>query len=192
MSITTPPLRDRREEIPALVQFFLEKYSARFQRPMTELSRATIDTFMQYDWPGNVRELENVIQRAIILGPDFQGWTPLVPRRGERRSAPNERRQSLRQPVQPAAAPTPPPALPAPAPAPAPEPPAEIRSLKVVGRNAARAAEREMMLHMLQRTRWNRKEAAGILGISYKAMLYKIKEHHLDDPLTAPDPPTRG
>jgi two-component system, NtrC family, response regulator AtoC len=190
VSITTPPLRDRREEIPALVQFFLEKYSARFQRPMTELSRATIDTFMQYDWPGNVRELENVIQRAIILGPDFQGWTPLVPRRGGRRSAPNERRQSLRQAVQPAAAPTPPPAPPVPAPV--PEPPAEIRSLKVVGRNAARAAEREMMLHMLQRTRWNRKEAAGILGISYKAMLYKIKEHHLDDPLTAPDPPARG
>ena len=62
------------------------------------------------------------------------------------------------------------------------------QSLKLVGRTAARAAEREMMLRMLNRTRWNRKEAAGILGISYKALLYKIKEHRLDDPLTDPVP----
>ncbi len=60
------------------------------------------------------------------------------------------------------------------------------------GRNAARAAEREMMLRMLHRTRWNRKEAAGILGISYKAMLYKIKEHGLDGPVTARALPARG
>ncbi len=85
--INMPPLRDRREEIPALVDFFLAKYAAHYNRPQTELSRATLDTLMQYDWPGNVRELENVIQRAIILGPDFQGWTPLVMRRGERRAA---------------------------------------------------------------------------------------------------------
>jgi two-component system response regulator AtoC len=70
----------------------------------------------------------------------------------------------------------------------------DAHSLKLVGRNAARAAEREMMLRMLNRTRWNRKEAAGILGISYKALLYKIKEHRLDDPLTdpVPIPTTRG
>ena len=63
-----------------------------------------------------------------------------------------------------------------------------------MGRNAARAAEREMMLRMLNRTRWNRKEAASILGISYKALLYKIKEHRLDDPLTdpVPSPTARG
>jgi two-component system response regulator AtoC len=68
----------------------------------------------------------------------------------------------------------------------------EPTSLKVIGRNAARAAERELMLRMLHRTRWNRKEAAEILGISYKALLYKIKEHRLDDPLTDPDPPGTG
>ena len=72
------------------------------------------------------------------------------------------------------------------------EPVEDIRSLKLVGRNAARAAEREMMLRMLHRTRWNRKEAADILGISYKAMLYKIKEHGLDEPVTARDLPARG
>ena len=186
--ITVPPLRERREEIPQLVAHFLEQYSVHYNRPRTQLSPETLDALLQNDWPGNVRELENVIQRAIILGPDFQGWTPLAPRRGERRYSGVERRKGLRQPgaVQAPAAPPPP------VPARAAEPASDIRSLKTVGRNAARAAEREMMLRMLHRTRWNRKEAAGILGISYKAMLYKIKEHGLDDPITAPDPPARG
>ena len=53
-------------------------------------------------------------------------------------------------------------------------------SLKEVGRTAARQAERDLILRMLTRTRWNRKEAAEILGISYKALLYKIKENGLD------------
>jgi two-component system response regulator AtoC len=186
--ITVPPLRDRREEIPSLVRFFLEKYSAHYNRPETRLSPETLDTLMQYEWPGNVRELENVIQRAIILGPDFQGWTPLAPRRGERRYSGVESRAGARRPGVAEAAGTPQP----PVPAPAPEPPSDTRSLKIVGRNAARAAEREMMLRMLHRTRWNRKEAAGHLGISYKAMLYKIKEHGLEDPVTAPDPTAPG
>jgi len=64
---------------------------------------------------------------------------------------------------------------------------ADKHSLKLVGRDAARAAERELMLHMLHRTRWNRKEAASMLGISYKALLYKIKEHKLDDPISDQD-----
>jgi len=180
--IALPPLRERREEIPALVRHFLAKYSAHYNRPGTELSRATLDLFMQHDWPGNVRELENVIQRIVILGPESPSWNPLMPRRGERRSAARERRQAPR-PVDLSPPPAP---L---APATFAQTPAEPPSLKLIGRTAARAAEREMMLRMLHRTRWNRKEAAEILGISYKALLYKIKEHRLDDPLTDPDPP---
>jgi DNA-binding NtrC family response regulator len=154
---------------------------------------------MQYDWPGNVRELENVIQRIVIVGTESTGWNPLLPRRGERRSALRDRRQSaesvaaapphMAAPVVSIVHAAPPPVPP---PAPVPEPPPESPSLKLIGRNAARAAEREMMLRTLHRTRWNRKEAAEILGISYKALLYKIKEHRLDDPLTDPDPPSRG
>jgi len=53
-------------------------------------------------------------------------------------------------------------------------------SLKDIARSAAREAERELILRMLTKTRWNRKEAAEILGISYKALLYKIKENGLD------------
>jgi transcriptional regulator with PAS, ATPase and Fis domain len=197
--ISMPPLRERREEIPALVRLFLQKYSTHYNRPLVELPPPTLESFMRYDWPGNVRELENVIQRIIILGPDSSGWNALLPRTGERRSAVRERRQNwTAQAVPPAFEPAT--TAPTAEPPPAAVPPAESagssdgQSLKLVGRSAARAAEREMMLRMLHRTRWNRKEAAGILGISYKALLYKIKEHRLDDPLTdpVPGPSARG
>jgi two-component system response regulator AtoC len=196
VSITMPPLRDRREEIPTLTRHFLHKYALHYNRPGIEISRATLDTFLQHDWPGNVRELENVIQRIVILGAESPKWNPLIPRRGERRTAGDRRRSAppLESPqvFVPAAEV---PLAPAPV-ARVPEPPAVIDtaesseppSLKHVGRTAARAAEREMMLRMLHRTRWNRKEAAEHLGISYKALLYKIKEHRLDDPLTDPGP----
>jgi two-component system, NtrC family, response regulator AtoC len=74
-------------------------------------------------------------------------------------------------------------AVPAPAPppaAPAAAAPALTGSLKDIARNAARGAERELIYRTLQQTRWNRREAAEILGISYKALLYKIKEAELD------------
>ena len=209
--IAIPPLRDRREEIPALVRHFLTKYSRHYRRPEAEIPQATLDAFMEHSWPGNVRELENVIQRMILLGPDFQLWTPTPVARntGERRFAAVERRQASRdsdalgRPVIPPVSPPPPVTSVQPAPlmtaaAAMPRPAAglatanEQASLKLVGRNAARAAERELMLKMLNRTRWNRKEAAEILGISYKALLYKIKEHRLDDPLTDLEPPARA
>jgi two-component system response regulator AtoC len=216
--ITLPPLRDRREEIPLLVRHFLVKYSRHYRRPETEIPQATLDAFMEHAWPGNVRELENVVQRMILLGPEFQRWTPgpemqrapVAHHPGDRRFAASERRQSSRgsdlpgrlsvvptAPPQPVAAPHTQ-VVAAPVAAPAPSAPAtlasgsEQASLKLVGRNAARAAERELMLRMLNRTRWNRKEAAEILGISYKALLYKIKEHRLDDPLTDLEPPGRA
>jgi transcriptional regulator with PAS, ATPase and Fis domain len=204
--ITMPPLRDRREEIPELVRHFLAQYSAFYNRPVTEISDATLERFYQHHWPGNVRELENVIQRIVILGSDSLNWNPSLPPRADRRAARRERRQNVTPPMMPEPAqPMPsqtvsaPPvetAIPAAAPTPAEVPvePAPIAaapeqtSLKLIGRSAARAAERELILRMLHRTRWNRKEAAEILGISYKALLYKIKESRLDDPLTDPDP----
>jgi transcriptional regulator with GAF, ATPase, and Fis domain len=207
--IAIPPLRDRREEVPALVRHFLTKYSRHYRRPEAEIPQATLDAFMEHSWPGNVRELENVIQRMILLGPEFQ-WspTPVVRNTGERRFAAVERRQARRdsdalgrtaippvtppQPVSVHPAPLMTAAATIPRAAAGPATANEQASLKLVGRNAARAAERELMLKMLNRTRWNRKEAAEILGISYKALLYKIKEHRLDDPLTDLEPPARA
>jgi transcriptional regulator with GAF, ATPase, and Fis domain len=213
VSIVMPPLRERREEIPLFVRHFLDKYSAHYNRPGTQISSATLEAFMQYDWPGNVRELENAIQRIVILGAESPAATPLMPRRVERRSPHGERRRSMMAPSAPTAAPASVPPATAESSSVATQPvripdtraeftsdtrsearpdtrnDGEPPSLKLIGRNAARAAERDLMLRMLHRTRWNRKEAAQMLGISYKALLYKIKEHRLDDPLTDPVPP---
>ena len=196
VTINLPPLRERREEIPVLTDHFLKKYSVQYNKPVTTVSPALQAEFMNYEWPGNVRQLENLIKRMVILAseaPIFkelqQSATPL-----SFRSAP------AAAPARPLFAVAPQPAPPAPAGTAAAATaagPASIDamgavsaavaataqanvSLKDIARTAAREAERELILRMLTRTRWNRKEAAEILGISYKALLYKIKENGLD------------
>src|ERR1700719_3728152 len=62
-----PPLRDRREDIPALAKFFLDHYSEENRRDPPVLTQSVLDLLMKHDWPGNVRELENYIERAVVL-----------------------------------------------------------------------------------------------------------------------------
>jgi DNA-binding NtrC family response regulator len=183
VSIKMPPLRERREEIPVLCDYFLKKYAVHYNKPYTDLSQESMQLLMDYDWPGNVRELENLIKRTVVLGSeagirkDIMHGNAMA---AHRPFAIGEPRHTLR-PV--AAAPAPVTAPPAPAePAPAAQP--VNCSLKDVSRTAARGAERDLIFKMLQQTRWNRKETAEILGISYKALLYKIKENGLDKATT--------
>jgi formate hydrogenlyase transcriptional activator len=68
--IEVPPLRDRREDIPRLVESFVSRYSARMGRRIRQVERATMDLFLRYAWPGNIRELQNVVERAVILAED--------------------------------------------------------------------------------------------------------------------------
>ena len=179
VSVVLPPLRERREEIPLLTDYFLKKYSVQYNKPALDIGNETRRLFMEHDWPGNIRELENLIKRAVVLGSEMPIRKELT--------------QSLALAMQRAAMPTlPRPAVAAPTPAAVPPPPqspaamaaaaaeAGNYSLKDISRSAAREAERELILKMLQQTRWNRKETAEILGISYKALLYKIKENGLD------------
>ena len=72
--ITVPPLRERKEDIPLLADYFLKKYSSVMNKRFTGLSRAALDLLLNYDWPGNVRELENAIERALVIGrePEVQ------------------------------------------------------------------------------------------------------------------------
>ena len=70
VSITLPPLRDRREEIPTLTEYFLKKYSVQYKKPHADLSPETLRLFTEYEWPGNVRELENLVKRAVVLGSE--------------------------------------------------------------------------------------------------------------------------
>jgi DNA-binding NtrC family response regulator len=164
VSLTLPPLRERRDEIPLLVDHFLARYSRQYHRPYRPLTEETMRRFMTYHWPGNVRELENMIKRAVVLGNESAIHTEFALRSRE-----------LEPEAQAVAA----------AASVAAETPIESDgnspvSLKDVGREAARKAEREVISQVLNWTRWNRKEAAEILQISYKALLYKIKENELD------------
>jgi two-component system response regulator AtoC len=181
VSIQLPPLRERREEIPALSDHFLKKYSVQYNKPYSRLSEETMRLFMEHDWPGNVRELENLIKRAVVLGTETPIRTEIshsieqAAHRAER--VPGSNGKSALHAARGASG------------VPAATTPSAIAaaaadngnySLKDISRTAAREAERELILKMLQQTRWNRKETAAILGISYKALLYKIKENGLD------------
>jgi two-component system response regulator AtoC len=177
VSIKLPPLRERREEIPLLASYFLKKYSVHYNKPYAELSEDTMQLLMDYDWPGNVRELENLIKRTVMFGTeagirkDVMHAIAMAQRPIETRQPPASRGAAPVPPVPPVTAPL------------ADVPDADEagnRSLKDVSRTAARSAERELIFKMLQQTRWNRKETAELLGISYKALLYKIKENGLD------------
>jgi two-component system response regulator AtoC len=179
VSIMLPPLRDRREEIPLLIDYFLKKYSVQYNKPPIDIGSETMRLFMEHDWPGNIRELENLIKRAVVLGAE-------APIRKElnQSMAMAMQRAAFAQPARQAPVAPAPPATP-----PGPQSPTAMAaaaaeagnySLKDISRSAAREAERELILKMLQQTRWNRKETAEILGISYKALLYKIKENGLD------------
>jgi two-component system, NtrC family, response regulator AtoC len=207
VTINMPPLRERREEIPVLTDFFLKKYSVQYNKPVTSISPDLARLFLNFDWPGNVRQLENLIKRMVVLATEApiirelqQPSAPLVFRPLVAASSAPRPLTAPPQPVLP-----PPPAVAAVSagsasivsmsapPLPTHEPVAAAvstaagaamasgnYSLKDIARTAAREAERELILRMLTRTRWNRKEAAEILGISYKALLYKIKENGLD------------
>jgi two-component system, NtrC family, response regulator AtoC len=196
--ITVPPLRQRRDEIAELTTLFLNQYSEHYNKPLLALASDTLRLFAEYDWPGNVRELENLIKRTVILGSDESirreladaiaaralraGPIPALTPRVNAAVAAAPAHVSAAGSAVPAGAPGLPPASAA-----AgsngngtPSTPPATGSLKDIARQAAREAERELIFRTLQQTRWNRREAAEILGISYKALLYKIKEAELD------------
>jgi two-component system, NtrC family, response regulator AtoC len=143
-----PPLRDRREDIPILVEFFLTKHAAQFARPRPSLGPRTMRMLMDHSWPGNIRELENVVKKVVALGDEQLALSELT-------ATPIERPAEISEP--------------------------RTYSLKQAARAASREAERELILKALEHTRWNRKRAAQELQISYKSLLYKLKQIGVQD-----------
>jgi two-component system response regulator AtoC len=171
IQIVVPPLRERMEELPALAGYFAERYTRLFRRDGFALSRAGIERLARHRYPGNVRELENLVKRMIVLDDPDLVRTPLLrvappppaaapPGVAELALSPNGHGEEA-------------------GPAPAPAAP-EVPSLRDIGRQAARDAEREAIARVLQQTGWNRVRAARVLRISYRALLYKIKDVGLD------------
>ncbi len=79
ITIDLPPLRQRREDIPLLVDFFLSKYSEENERPRRRMTPEGLRPLLSYSWPGNVRELENVIERAVVLSSGQEVGADLLP-----------------------------------------------------------------------------------------------------------------
>jgi Nif-specific regulatory protein len=79
VQIYLPPLRNRREDIPRLIDYFLDKYNAINDRKLRRISREMLNAMMRYPWPGNVRELENAIERAVVLSRDEDFTEDLLP-----------------------------------------------------------------------------------------------------------------
>jgi two-component system response regulator AtoC len=154
-----PPLRDRKEDIPALVEFFFKKYASLFERPEPNVSESTMSLLLRHSWPGNIRELENVARKIVALGDEHLATHDLTVENGTK--APDPLPDALKIPDHGSSR------IPS-------------GSLKEAARAASRLAERSMILNQLERTHWNRKKAARELQISYKALLYKLKQLGLD------------
>ncbi len=182
VTIHIPPLRERREEIPLFLDLFLRKYSEYYGKNPPPFSDYAVNLMMEYSWPGNIRELENLVKRYVIVGNEPQiirelsthkpimsstsGSSPLWAGRG----AENNDHAGV--------ATAPPPQATSSAAAVAVSSDGkhmEIPSLLEIGRRAAMQAEREAIERVLAQTRWNRRQAAKILKISYKALLNKLK-----------------
>jgi two-component system, NtrC family, response regulator AtoC len=137
-----PPLRQRKEDIPVLRDWFLSTAARDFCRAVPMLSAETQSFFVEYSWPGNIRELKDAARAIVALGDEAlaMGGLRSLLRRVNRGGN------------------------------------GEKISLKDAARAASREAEREIILQVLTRTRWNRRRAAQELQISYKALLYKLKQ----------------
>ncbi|PYV12391.1 MAG: sigma-54-dependent Fis family transcriptional regulator [Acidobacteria bacterium] len=152
-TVLVPPLRERSEEIPLLLRHFMSRFAARYGREPLSLPPAMIDKAMIYPWPGNLRELENFVKRYLILGDEAQLLKELECQEGGGDPA-------TQNSTNPAAART--------------------GDLKALVRGLKDEAEIKAIGKTLERTRWNRKEAARLLNISYKALLYKIRQYGLE------------
>ncbi len=184
IDIYVPPLRERRDELLQLTDFFIAKYSRRYNRPTRPISDELRQLFLEYAWPGNVRELENMVKRLVILQDEYVVMRE-IQRSRELHAAPAPVDRAV--PIA-AAAPVPAVATEAAAPvavsaspvaaggAEAEIAPAEPRRLADVARDAAVAAERTVIEQTLRQVHWNRRKAAQMLGVSYKTLLNKIKE----------------
>ena len=185
-----PPLRERRDEILQLADFFVAKYSQRYNRPARPLSESLRGLFVTYDWPGNIRELENMIKRFVILQDEHLVQRELSkPRPAAPSHMPIAPGDQLNPPFQSPRAPADlgddddEDEIEEEAPAVAAPPPSnEGRRLADVAREAALNAERTIIADTLRQVHWNRRKAAQLLGVSYKTLLNKIKETGLERP----------
>ena len=152
LSVHIPPLRERTAEIPLLFRHFLAKYSEKYQKAAPDPSKHLLEAALRYPWPGNLRELENFVKRYVILEDDEGSFRELLEMTGQQhRMSPREETPLLKS-----------------------------KGSKALVRGLKDEAEMEAIADALEKTHWCRKDAARMLGISYKALLYKMRQFNLD------------
>ena len=144
-----PPLRERKEEIPVLLKHFMSRMAEQYARSPLPLPPNMLQACQDYSWPGNLRELNNFIKRYLVLGDEKLAIQELQPRDDGHGVRP----ETAHAPAEPGG------------------------GLKSVARSAKDEAEAEAIRQALDQTNWNRKQAAALLQISYKALLYKIRQY---------------
>ncbi|MGH9598187.1 MAG: sigma 54-interacting transcriptional regulator, partial [Edaphobacter sp.] len=148
-TLSIPPLRERKEEIPVLSEYFMRKGAKRYSREPLPFSSNLLNVLSEHTWPGNLRELENVVNRYLVLGDERSIVEELSPSTAYQGGVAT---------------------------------PQEVPSgsgLKAMVRNLKGDAESTAIAQVLEGVGWNRKAAANDLQISYKALLYKIKQYDL-------------
>ncbi len=152
LHIHIPPLRERKEDIPHLVNHFIKKYSESINKNVTGIDSKALNALMNYKWYGNVRELENTIERAVVLadGDTIElGHLPI-----EIQEYKEEVNLSI---------------------------PEEIEDEDFSIKKATKILETNLIKKALKKAKGNHTQASKILEISHRALLYKIKEYGIDE-----------
>jgi len=155
VNIHIPPLRERADEISVLAKFFFQKFKRKYNKKVPDLSDNILSLFAAYRWQGNVRELENMIKRVIVLGEEsfvMQEIDQATVEQDDDEALDLEQMGSE-----------------------------GVLPLKKISKRASMNAEKKVIRKVLNQTNWNRKKTAQILQISYKALLYKIKECQIEN-----------
>jgi two-component system response regulator AtoC len=152
-TLQLPPLRDRKEEIPILLKHSMTRMAERYARAPLPLSPTLLQACHDHSWPGNLRELNNFLKRYLILGDENLAVSELQPRNDGQGGGDGDagRKGDSRG------------------------------GLKSLARDAKDEAEAQAITQALDQTNWNRKQAAALLQISYKALLYKIRQYGIAD-----------
>jgi len=154
-TLQVPPLRERKEEIPILLKHFMSHQAERYARPPLPISPEMLEACLAYNWPGNLRELSNFVKRYLVLGDEKLAINELKPKSDGSGAQFSPAAQNSGNGAE--------------------------GGLKSLARSAKDEAEAEAIAKALDETNWNRKQAAALLKISYKALLYKIRQYGIAD-----------
>ena len=151
VTIQLPPLRQRVEDIPQLVNYLVSHHALMFRVSPAPLSRNAVRLMQKYDWPGNIRQLDNLIRSYVLMGSEDALISELV--EDKKPATTDVANVDLNEPI----------------------------SLKLVTRKATRELERQIILKVLRANNWNRQKTAKWLKISYRSLLYKLNEVEAED-----------